>query len=178
MKQEKLFCHFCGAPLGKRESDGRMRLYCEKERRFIYENPIPAATGIVSDDSGRILLVRRNRQPGKNLWALPGGFIEMQEGPADAARRELSEECGITVHDPSLVDIIYQESRFFGTSLLIIGYSFGSFEGTPRAGDDAEALEFYNPGELPRMAFESHNRLIKKFLDKQKELRRLWSDGV
>ena len=102
----------------------------------------------------------------------------MQEGPADAARRELSEECGITVHDPSLVDIIYQESRFFGTSLLIIGYSFGSFEGTPHPGDDAEATAFYNPSELPRMAFESHNRLIKTYLKKQKELRRLWTDGV
>ena len=178
MKHEKLFCHFCGAPLGRRESEGRMRLFCEKERRFIYENPIPAATGIVLDDAGRILLVRRNRQPGKNLWALPGGFIEMRESPADAAARELMEECGITVYDPSLVDIIYQESGFFGTSLLIIGYSFGSFDGTLHPGDDAEALEFCAPNELPRMAFESHTRLIKKFVEKRKELRRLWSDEV
>jgi 8-oxo-dGTP diphosphatase len=178
MKQEKLFCHFCGVPLGKRESDGRMRLYCEKEQRFIYENPIPAATGIVPDDAGRILLIRRNRQPGKNLWALPGGFIETQESPADAAKRELHEECGIVVRDPSLVDIIYQESRFYGASILIIGYSFGGFDGTLRPGDDAEELGFYKPDELPKVAFESHTRLIKRYLEKQKELRRLWSDGV
>ncbi len=81
MKQAKLFCHFCGAPLGSRESEGRERLYCEAERRFIYENPIPAATGIVTDDANRILLVNRNREPGKNQWALPGGFIEMHERP-------------------------------------------------------------------------------------------------
>lgn len=178
MKHEKLFCHFCGAPLGQRESEGRMRLYCEAEQRFIYENPIPAATGIVLDDGGRLLLVRRNIEPGKNLWALPGGFIEMHEKPSEAATREIEEECGIKAYDPSLVDIIYQESRFFGTSLLIIGYSFGGFEGTPRAGDDAGEVRFCALDRLPKMAFESHKRLIKRFLEKRAELRRLWSDEV
>jgi len=178
VKHEKLFCHFCGAPLGRRESEGRTRLYCEAEQRFIYENPIPAATGIVLDERGRLLLVRRNIQPGKHLWALPGGFIEMHEKPSDAAAREIREECGIEARDPSLVDIIYQESRFFGTSLLIIGYSFGGFEGTPRAGDDADEVRFYELDGLPKMAFESHTRLIKRFLEKRAELRRLWNDDI
>jgi 8-oxo-dGTP diphosphatase len=155
-----------------------MRLYCEKERRFIYENPIPAAAAVVSDDADRILLVRRNRQPGKNRWALPSGFIEMRESPEDAAQRELAEECGIVARDPSLVDIVYQESRFYGASILIIGYAFGSFEGTPHPGDDAEALDFFDTGTLPNVAFESHMRLIKRFLERKKELRRLWSEDV
>jgi len=178
MKHEKLFCHFCGAPLDRRESEGRMRLYCTAERRFIYENPIPAATGIVLDEAGRILLIRRNREPGKNQWALPGGFVEIEESPADAAKRELMEECGITVRDPSLVDIIYQESKFFGTSILIIGYSFAEFEGKLRPGDDAGEARFFDLDELPTMAFESHGRMIRRFLERRDELRRLWSDGV
>lgn len=178
MKNPKMFCHFCGAPLGIRESEGRARLYCEAEQRFIYENPIPAATGIVTDDAGRILLVRRNREPGKRQWALPGGFIEMHESPADAAKRELEEECGIVARDASLVDIIYQESRFFGTSLLIIGYSFAGFEGTPRAGDDAEKVRFYGFDRLPKLAFEAHDRLIGKYLEQREKLRRLWSEEV
>ena len=176
MHREKKFCHFCGAPLTARESEGRTRLYCEKERLFIYENPIPAATGIVLDDAGRIVLIRRNRRPGENLWALPGGFIEIRESPADAAAREIEEECGITAREPSLVDIIYQESRFYGASILIIGYSFESFEGTLRPGDDAGEVRLFDLGKLPRMAFESHARLIRRFLEKREELRRLWSD--
>ncbi len=178
MKNPKMFCHFCGAPLGTRESEGRPRLYCEAERRFISENPIPAATAVVTDDAGRLLLVRRNREPGKNQGALPGGFIEMHESPAAAAARELEEECGIVARDPSLVDIIYQESRFYGTSLLIIGYSFAGFEGTPRAGDDAEKVRFFAVDKLPRLAFEAHGRLIKKYLEKREELRRLWSEDI
>ena len=178
MKQAKLFCHFCGAPLGSRESEGRERLYCEAEQRFIYENPIPAATGIVNDDAGRLLLVRRNREPGKNQWALPGGFIELRESPDAAAKRELEEECGIVARDPSLVDIIYQESEFYGSSLLIICYSFEGFEGTPRAGDDAEKVRFYGFDRLPKLAFEAHDRLIGKYLARREELRRLWSEEV
>jgi 8-oxo-dGTP diphosphatase len=174
----KRFCPYCGASLATRESDGRLRLYCEVERRFIYENPIPAATGIVLDDAGRILLIRRKIEPGKGLWALPGGFIETRESPEDAAIRELEEECGIAARDGSLVDIIYQESAFFGTSILIIGYSFGGFEGEIRAGDDAEDVRFYPFDDLPRTAFESHGRMIRRFLEKREERRRLWGDEV
>jgi ADP-ribose pyrophosphatase YjhB (NUDIX family) len=176
MHREKKFCHFCGAPLTARESEGRTRLYCEKERLFIYENPIPAATGIVLDDAGRIVLIRRNRRPGENLWALPGGFIETGESPAAAAAREIEEECGVKAREPSLVDIIYQESRFYGASILIIGYSFESFEGALRPGDDAGEVRLFDPAKLPRMAFESHTRLIRRFLEKREVLRRLWSD--
>jgi len=178
MRHEKLFCHFCGAPLDSRESEGRMRLYCTAERRFIYENPIPAATGIVLDEVGRILLIRRNRQPGRNQWALPGGFIEVQESPAEAAKREIKEECGIVARDPSLVDIIYQESAFYGTSILIIGYAFAGFDGAVRPGDDAGAARFYSLDKLPKMAFESHGTMIRRFLEKRKERRRLWGDEV
>lgn len=176
MRREKRFCPYCGERLRTKEAEGRTRLWCASEERFIYENPIPAATGIVLDEGGRVLLILRNIEPGKGRWALPGGFIEAGESPAEAARRELGEECGIRGIDPELVDIIYQESRFLNASLLIIGYSFGSFEGTPRPGDDAGDVGFFETSRLPRMAFESHVRLIGRFLKKRDERRRLWGD--
>ncbi len=174
----KLYCPYCGKTLEHRESEGRTRLYCGDERRFIYENPIPAATAIVTEDAGRILLILRSREPGRGRWALPGGFIETGEGPAEAARRELEEECGIRASDPSLVDIIYQESRFYGTSILLIGYSFAGFTGEPRPGDDAADLAFSDPASLPDLAFESHERMIRRFLERREELRRLWTEEI
>ncbi len=172
----KLYCPYCGKPLERREGDGRSRLYCGEERRFIYENPIPAATAIVTDESGKMLLILRSREPGRGRWALPGGFIEMGESPADAARRELEEECGVRASDPSLVDIIFQESAYYGASILIIGYSFAGYEGRPRPGDDAADLAFFDPSLLPDMAFEAHGRMIKRYLERREELRRLWTE--
>lgn len=164
MDAGKRFCPFCGGPLTARRSDGRDRLFCEGEGRFLYENPVPASTAVVRDAGGRILLVLRNREPGCGLWALPGGFVENGESPAEAARRELEEETGLLGEGPSLVDVIYHESEFYRTALLIIGYRFAGFTGDPRAGDDAAEVAFFPPDRLPPLAFESHRRLIEAVL--------------
>jgi len=163
MNGEKSYCPYCGQPLGTTEREGRIRSYCEGERRIIYENPIPAATGMIVDRSGRLLLVRRNREPGRGRWALPGGFVEAGESPVEAAVRELQEETGLVVSDPTLIDIIHQESKYYKTSLLIIGYHFGRFEGDPEPGDDADAVRFFDQGEIPPLAFESHRLLVDTF---------------
>ena len=160
MKNSKRFCPYCGAKLTIRENEGRERLFCEEENRYLYENPIPAATALVTDTAGRILLVLRNREPGKHQWALPGGFVETGESPVEAARRELEEETGLRASDPTLIDIIYQESVFYKTSLLIIGYSFDRFQGNMRAADDADEVRFFEIDSLPPLAFESHRSII------------------
>ncbi|UCF05728.1 MAG: NUDIX hydrolase [bacterium] len=166
MESTKRYCPYCGASLGTKVEEGRQRLYCNDEERFVYENPIPASTGLLLDEQGRILLVLRNREPGLNKWALPGGFVENGESPVDAARRELEEEAGVKVSEPSLIDIIYQESEFYKTSLLIIGYHFTRFEGEIRAGDDAEEVQFFDRRRLPDLAFDSHRTLIDTYFEK------------
>lgn len=173
-----IFCPSCGSRLEKRDREGRSRLYCAAEDSFVYENPLPAVTAAVRSENGDILLVRRKIEPGKGRWALPGGFIELQESPVDAARRELMEECGIQVSGPSLIDILYQESRFYGTSILIIGYSFDGFEGNPAAGDDASEIGFFDPKKPPKLAFEAHRRMIEHFLLRLEERKRLWTEEV
>lgn len=165
MNNDKRFCPYCGGALTTRENEGRARLFCVNEDRFVYENPIPAATGLVLDGRGRILLVLRNKEPGKNQWGLPGGFVETGESPEQAARRELEEEAGIKASGATLIDVIYQESDFYRSCLLIIGYHFMRHEGEIRAGDDAEEVRFFDPGELPDMAFESHRALIDRYME-------------
>ena len=162
MDARKKFCPWCGEPLVTRSADGRDRLYCEAEERFLYENPVPASTAVVFDSEGRILLVLRNREPGAGEWALPGGFVENGESPEDAAKRELQEETGLQAHGPELIDVIYQESAFYGTCLLIIGYRFERFEGDITPGDDASDARFFPVHELPPLAFESHMTIVMK----------------
>ncbi len=162
MNRDKRFCPYCGAPLEKRMNEGRERLYCPEEKRFIYDNPIPAATAIVANN-GEILLVYRNIMPGKYQWALPGGFIETGESPEEAARRELMEETGLKANNPVLIDVIHQESKFYKTSILIIGYYFQDYEGEARPGDDAKELSFFPLDSLPELAFESHTELVKRY---------------
>lgn len=162
MDTRKKFCPWCGEPLSTRSEEGRDRLYCEAEERFLYENPVPASTAVVFDDEGRILLVLRNREPGAGEWSLPGGFVENGESPEDAAKRELQEETGLKAYGPALIDVIYQESVFYGTCLLIIGYSFEGFTGEIAAADDASDARFFPIHDLPPLAFESHMTIAMK----------------
>src|SRR4051794_19316530 len=72
---------------------------------YCYDYPRPAVTVdlvvfSLSGDELRVLLIRRKADPFAGRWALPGGFLEMDEPIADGARRELREETGLEAAGP------------------------------------------------------------------------------
>ena len=73
---------------------------------YTYPYPRPMLTadcvvfGLRNDGNRSLLLVQRGNEPYKGMWALPGGFMEMDETLEACARRELSEETGCTIEIP------------------------------------------------------------------------------
>jgi len=157
---QKMFCHYCGTRLAEKRLDGRSRLYCGGCRRVIYENPVPASCLVVVDPSDRVLLVKRNMEPQKGFWCLPGGFMELGETPEQAALRELKEETGLSGQIEILLGINSNYSLEYDT-VLMVGYLVKNYTGILKPGDDAADAAFFPLEELPDIAFSSHLKFIR-----------------
>ncbi len=162
--KEKHYCPFCGQPLQKKFHEGRKRLFCAFCNAPVYENPVPATAVVVADKQKNILLVKRDVEPKKGEWGLPGGFMELDETPEKCAMRELSEETGISGVIETLLGIETSESKTYGT-VIVIGFLVTSYTGNPAAGDDASEAAFFTPGNLPPIAFSSHDIFIKRAME-------------
>jgi 8-oxo-dGTP diphosphatase len=67
--------------------------------------------GAIVLHEGRVLLVKRGRPPGVGKWSLPGGLVDLGESTADAARREVAEECGIDVRVGAVAGMVERVIR-------------------------------------------------------------------
>jgi ADP-ribose pyrophosphatase YjhB (NUDIX family) len=86
------YCWRCAAALPSRE--GQSPVICSSCGEEHYVNPKPCGDAVVVSD-GRVLLLRRAREPELGAWDVPGGFCEADEHPMHAAERELAEELGL-----------------------------------------------------------------------------------
>jgi 8-oxo-dGTP diphosphatase len=119
--------------------------------------PVPCA-GVVCLRGGEVLLVRRGKPPRVGEWSIPGGRVELGEGVAEAALRELHEETGVTATILGLVDVVDHTSEV-GQAVLI-DYAARWVAGEPHAGDDAVEARFVPVEEAQRLVEWSETRRV------------------
>jgi ADP-ribose pyrophosphatase YjhB (NUDIX family) len=73
-----------------------------------WDDAKPCACALVVHD-GKLLMIRRAREPWKDLWDLPGGFCDAGEHPVDTAEREVSEETGLVIRVTGFLGIWLDE---------------------------------------------------------------------
>lgn len=139
--------------------------------KFIYDYPRPMVTVdillIAPDTNGQfnILLIKRKNEPFKDFWALPGGYVEIDEDLEISATRELAEETGLKVTK-------LEQFRAYGTpnrdprgrTISIVFHSILPFIEKPSAGDDAKSAKWFKLENLPSLAFD-HQQIIEDFID-------------
>ena len=139
-------------------------------RRDYYDDPaapapnsiVPAVTAVVTDDAGRVLLIRRTDN---DRWALPGGGTELGETVAQTVVREVREETGIDVEVLGLVGI-YSDPRH------VIAYDDGEVRqqfcicfrarpigGTLSSSSESSEVLWVTPGELDGLNIHPSMRL-------------------
>lgn len=147
--------------------------------RFVYKYPRPMVTVDIfllrfARRNLQVLLVQRDREPFRGSWALPGGFVEMDETLLKSAERELQEETGITAIDLTQLGVAGDPGRDpRGRTVTIV---FGGIIAPPfqktRGGDDARAAKWFSLKKIPPLAFD-HGRIINDFFE-QIEMFCLW----
>ena len=140
-------CPRCGSPL----SSGEGFATCPACGSTYYASSSPAAAALVLDDEGRVLLGRRALEPDKGLWDLPGGFVDEDEHPLDALRRELREETGLEVEPGAFVTAYTDRygSAEDDTATLNLLWEASVVGGEPHPDDDVAELRWFALDELP-----------------------------
>lgn len=162
MKHYK-YCPMCKTPLKQGAIDGKRRRFCKNCGWINYINPVPVVACLVLDAKGRLLLMKRGVSPCKGRWALPGGFIELNESPEQAGKRELFEETGLKGKPGRLIGAYLQPSSIYGF-VLVIGIEFIIAKSILNPGDDAAEAKFVSSNKLPKIPFKSHANLIHNYL--------------
>jgi ADP-ribose pyrophosphatase YjhB (NUDIX family) len=150
------FCPRCASAT----EPGAGHVRCTACGYVVWANPAPAVQALVERD-GCLLLARRAVAPGRGLWDLPGGFLEEDEHPLDALRRELREETGLEAEPGRFVGAWldpYEEGR------TVLGLTWtATATGEARPADDVAELAWVPPSGLPapeEFAFPSHPEVV------------------
>jgi ADP-ribose pyrophosphatase YjhB (NUDIX family) len=169
MKKPKTYCVHCGSKITRKNLEGKQRDYCQQCNTIFYENPLPVASSIVVNENRQVLLVKRKKDPYRDMWCLPIGFAEVDEEVHSAALRELREEAGVEGEIVRLIDVDTVDNYFYG-SLAIVTYEVRMTGGVVRPGDDASDAGFFKIDEIPKLAWSSNEKAIRIYIDNYRDI--------
>ena len=145
--------------------------------KYVYDWPRPMVTADsivfgLFENKVKLLLIRRKKEPFKGKWALPGGFVGIDEELEDGAARELAEETG-------LGNVKLEQMRTFGNvgrdprgrviSIVYMGITTTG-ETEIKGGDDAAEARWFDMEKLPKDLAFDHNEIIKLGIEKLKTM--------
>ena len=149
------FCSRCGAALrlGPLPAEDRDRLACDRCGYITYVNPRLVVTTLPVTAAGEVVLLRRGIEPGRGMWAQPGGFMEIDETVYEGAIRETLEETGLVV-EPGAVVGLYTRPE---AAIVVIAFEARIVGGAPTVTSEALEVRPFAPEAVPwpQLAFRT-----------------------
>lgn len=114
---------------------------------------------MIAEVGDKIVMIRRDNEPGRGKWTIPGGFVDRGEVVEEAAVREFLEETGLKTEVTELVGVY---SRQDDTNILVV-YGAKVVGGELAAGQEAQDVGLFSPESLPPLAFERDVGILKEW---------------
>jgi 8-oxo-dGTP diphosphatase len=142
-----------------------------EKNKYCYDYPRPAVTADVVAIAGKtieeasLLLIKREKPPFQDMWALPGGFAEMEENIEVTAIRELEEETGlkgVEVHQIGAFGKVGRDPRHRTVTVAFLSCLDSVAE--VKGNDDASDARWFPLNNLPKLAFD-HADIVKQGLE-------------
>ena len=168
MEPSRLFrhCPRCGTPATTPEPDRPFE--CAACGLHYYFNPAVAVAAVLLGPDGRVLLLRRAKDPGQGLFGLPGGFVNIGERAEEALRREILEEVNLRVESLEYLSSGTNQYLYRGVDYPVLDFFFiaraADLSGIA-ALDDVESFEWRDPATVrnEEVAFASNARALKDY---------------
>lgn len=141
------------------------RLVCSRCEFVFYLDPKVVACSIVEMD-GRIVLLKRDIDPQKGKWVLPGGYVDRGEEVTAAAIRETEEECGLRTRIKRLLGVY----SYPGRMAVVVVYVTERLSGELTAADESREAGLFLSKDVPweELGFQSTVDALKEYLKEER----------
>lgn len=142
---------------------------------YTYKYPRPAVTAdcvvITSEEEPRVLLIERGEEPFKGCWAIPGGFLNMDETTEQCAIRELEEETRLKIDKANQIGAYCKVDRDPRGRTISVAYLAIVERPLEVSGqDDAAKAKWFPVNALPPLAFD-HDEIMADAMTKYAQLK-------
>jgi 8-oxo-dGTP diphosphatase len=155
------FCPHCGRSLGESLVEGRLLAACPGCGWVAFRDPKVVAVAVLDGGGGAVWLIRRGIAPCIGEWALPGGYVDFDEHPREAAVRECREEIGCVVELDELLAV--EHASFGNGGVVVVAYAGRVVGGTPAPGPEALEVAAHAAGTPPPLAFSTHEQILRRY---------------
>src|SRR4030066_745404 len=156
------FCPLCGKYLIQQDIDKHHRSTCPECGFIHFRNPAPTVSLLIIDGDS-VLLGKRSGFPGKDSWATPSGYIEINEDFLTTAIREAKEETNLDIEIGGILNItdsLFPPEEHF-LNIYLLAHVIG---GQLQAGDDMVKMGWFPlTGPLPKISFQEDIDMIESY---------------
>ncbi len=125
---------------------------------------------ITKEAEPKVLLIERGGEPFKGCWALPGGFMNMDETTEQCAIRELEEETGLKIGEVRQIGAYSKVDRDpRGRTITVAYLAVVDAPIAVKGQDDAAKAQWFLLSALPELAFD-HADIMRDAIKKYKEV--------